>query len=332
MGREVPPATDLDPELMAQVQQALLDRHYSKRTQRGVRVWIERFIASLPGREISTLTEADLRAFLDGLAQDQGITPTARNQARAALLIFFHGVLGIRTDCTDGMGHTPVQGSGLVALTRGEVAALLAAVEPGFALMAALMYGAGLRPNELLWLRVRDVELEGRLLRLRDQRETRHERWALLPERLLRPLQDHLEGHRERQRIDLLQQAGLTAVPESVRLAQPDAVRAWEWQWLFPVSRVNWDLQTRSGHRPHQHEAPLLRAIQAAAKAAGVGKPINAHTLRHSFKVHLVEGGQNAQLVEALLGVPSAGAEEWLEVEASLGARRPLRSPLDEEA
>jgi integrase len=294
-------------------------------------VWIERFVASLPGRAIATLTEADLRRFLEGLAQDQGITPTARNQARAALLIFFHGVLGIRTDCTDGMGHTPVQGSGLVALTRTEVRELLGAIEPGFALMAALLYGAGLRPNELLWLRVRDVEIGNRLLRLRDQRETRHERWALLPERLVQPLQDHLEGHRERHRADLLQQAGLTAVPESVRLAQPEAVRAWEWQWLFPVSRINWDLHTRSGHRPHQHEAPLIRAVQAAAKAAGVGKPINAHTLRHSFKIHLVEAGQDGEVLEALLGVPSASVAERLGVEASLGAGRSLRSPLDED-
>jgi integrase len=331
MGREVPPAPNLDSALMLQVQKALLDRHYSKKTQRAFQMWIERFLASLPERPLATLREADLRAFLESLANDDQLTPVARNQARAALLLFFHGVLGLRTDCTDGMVHTPVQGGGLLALSRDEVRTLLARIDPAFALMAALLYGAGLRPNELLLLRVRDVDLPLRALWLRDQREIRSERWALLPERLAGPLEDHLAGHRERHQSDLAQQAGLTAVPESVRLAQPDAARAWQWQWLFPVSRINWDLRTHSGHRPHHHEAPLLRAIQAAARSADITKPINSHTLRHSFRVHLVAAGEDPEVVDALLGVPSTSAAARLGSEAILGANRKLRSPLDQD-
>jgi integrase len=335
MAREVPPLSDssdtptIEPALLARIQKALLDRHYTPRTQRAYATWIGRFLAAFPGRMIDSLGEPDLRAFLEGLLQDPDLTATARNQARAALLILFHGVLGVRVDCTDGMVHTPMHGTGATALTSAEVAGMLAVIEPQFALMAGLLYGAGLRPNELLLLRVRDVEPQLELLRLRDMRESREERWAILPHKLLGDVEQHLAAHQKRHRSDLLQQAGLVSLPASIQAAEPEAARAWAWQWLFPAARINWDLRSRSGHRMHQHEAPLIRAVQAAAIRAGVRKPINAHTLRHSFKIHLSEAGCEPELVDALLGIPSPTFMSRLAAEAALGGARRLRSPLD---
>jgi integrase len=335
MAREVPPLSDssnppiIEPALLARIQQALLDRHYTPRTQRAYATWIGRFLAAFPERKLDTLGEPDLRAFLEGLVHDPDLTATARNQARAALLILFHGVLGVRVDCTDGMAHTPMHGTGAKALTRDEVAGLLAVIEPQFALMAGLLYGAGLRPNELLLLRVRDVEPQLELLRLRDMRESREERWAILPHKLLGDVDQHLAAHEKRHRADLLQQAGLVSLPASIQAAEPEAAREWGWQWLFPAARINWDLRSRSGHRMHQHEAPVIRAVQSAAFRAGIRTPINAHTLRHSFKIHLSEAGYEPELVDALLGIPSPVFATRLAAEAALGAGRGIRSPLD---
>ncbi|GIW52009.1 MAG: hypothetical protein KatS3mg081_1364 [Gemmatimonadales bacterium] len=69
-------------------------------------------------------------------------------------------------------------------------------------LVAMLLYGSGLRLSEALRLRVKDVDLERRELRVRDTKGGRP-RVTVLPEAAVEPLKRHLVAVRELHRADL---------------------------------------------------------------------------------------------------------------------------------
>ena len=68
--------------------------------------------------------------------------------------------------------------------------------------------------------------------------------------------------------------------------------------------------------------------VKKAAEAAGLGKSVTAHTLRHSFATHLLEGGTNLRVIQELLGHKSAGTTQ-IYTHVTRSTLEAVRSPLD---
>jgi integron integrase len=186
-------------------------------------------------------------------------------------------------------------------LSRREVMALLEQLEPLFRLIAELLYGSGLRLLECLALRVKDVDLDRRMITVR-RGKGNHDRAALLPSRVRDGLRAQLDVVAGRHRAELAAGRGEVDLPHALRAKMPQAASSLAWQYVFPASRPCADPVTGSQVLHHVHESVVQKAVTAAARAAQIDKRASCHTLRHSFATHLLETGTDIRTIQTLLG------------------------------
>jgi integrase/recombinase XerC len=134
------------------------------------------------------------------------------------------------------------------------------------------LYSAGLRRSEIMGLRLRDVNLETKLLRVWGK--GRKERLALIGE----PARLALERYIRHGRPQLL------AHNPKAEQHPPDA--------LF----LNYRGTPLSSHRA------ISAILNKYVKQVGLTQRVTPHTLRHSFATHLLEGGADLRTVQELLG------------------------------
>lgn len=299
--RELAPRPAGGPKLLDQVRAAMRLRHYSRRTEVAYVGWIRRFVLANGKRHPAEMAEADVTRFLSTLATEGNVSASTQNQALASLLFLYKEVLRTNLAWLDNLVRAKRPPRLPVVLTRDEVFAVLDQMFGTPRLMAALMYGAGLRLLECAQLRIKDVEFETNQIVVRSGKGDR-DRVTILPQALKPDLQRHLADSYRRHQTDLAIGAGWVAMPGALARKYPRAGRDWGWQWFFPATRTYHDRETGQRRRHHLHESAVQRAVRAAVYRAGIAKPASCHTFRHSFATHLLENGYDIRTVQELLG------------------------------
>ena len=270
----------------------------------------------------------EVAAFLTHLAVDRGVAPGTQGQARSAILFLYRVVLNAQLPWLDEVVAAKNLRRLPVVLTVSEVRRLLDEMSGATGLVAALLYGTGMRLLEGLRLRVKDVEFERREVIVRDGKG-RKDRMTVLPENLIRPLQEQLSIAKALHLKDLAAGHGDVWLPHALAAKYPSAARTWGWQWVFPGAHRSADPRTGREHRHHLTTTAVQRPMSVAAKRAGIDKPCSPHILRHSFATHLLQAGYDIRTVQELLGHSDVSTTMIYTHVMNRGGRG-VRSPFDQ--
>jgi integrase/recombinase XerD len=253
-----------------------LQRGLARNTLDAYRQDLEACEKWLDKRSHKTLPEASPEDLFGYLAHRHEKGFKARSTARllSCLRGFFrhlveHGQL--QRDPTANLAH-PKLGRRLPdVLSASEVESLLGAPEldqpTGMRdrAMLELLYATGLRVSELIGLKLAAVNLRQGAVRV--------------------------VGKGGRERLVPMGEEALTWLARYLAEARPELVQGRVSDVMFP--------SRRGGEMTRQ---TFWYAIKRYAIAAGIGKHISPHTLRHAFATHLVDNGADLRAVQMMLG------------------------------
>jgi integron integrase len=292
--------------LLDQVRERVRYLHYSLQTEKVYVYWAKAFVlwAARSGGEFRhprDMGQPEVEGFLTMLATEKQVAPATHRQALNALLFLYRQVLGMELPWLQQIGRPPERKRIPVVLTVQEVQSLLGLMTGTEALMAALLYGSGLRLREALGLRVKDVDFDRHAIVVRSGKGDK-DRVVMLPKALIPRLQAQLAHARAVWGQDRATGRSGVFLPHALERKYPRAGESWAWFWMFPSHKLSVDPQTGVERRHHLFEERLNRQLKKAVAQAGIAKHVSVHTLRHSFATHLLQAGTDIRTVQELLG------------------------------
>jgi integron integrase len=276
-------------------------KQLSYQTEQTYQYWLRQFYAHIRPLSPKELIDDHIIHFLSYLAAERRVAKATQDQAFNALLFFYRHVLQIEVGSIRSAFRARAKRRLPTVLTRSQVMRLLDAMKSVPGLMTRLIYGGGLRLNECLRLRVKDIDFEQCTLMIRGAKGDK-DRQTVFPEVVAQDLADHLKNVRNI--FDRDRKANIAGVymPSALDRKYPKASTEWIWFWVFPSQNVSIDPRSGLVRRHHISEALLRKALKSANRTANIPKMITVHTLRHSFATHLIEEGYDIRTIQQLLG------------------------------
>ena len=232
-----------DPErrfrFMEIVRRKLRERRYSRRTEEAYVYWIRRFIVHFGRRHPRELGTEEVTSFLSTLVVTDGLSASTQNQAMAALVFLYDGVIERPLGRIDGIAPARPSRHVPVVLSERELRLVIEQLSEPYRLCAMLMYGSGLRLLECLSLRVKDVDIDRREIVIRAGKGDKDRRTPLA-EVCVAPIERLLKLEGRRFDADRRRDIRTSGIAAALARKYPRAEREWQWRFLLARAGPLW--------------------------------------------------------------------------------------------
>ncbi len=267
--------------LLDQMRERIRYLHYSLRTEQTYVYWARWFIRFHGLRHPKDMGRPEVERFLTMLANERQVSPSTHRQALNAILFLYRDVLCLDLPWLQQIGRPPERKRIPVVLSVAEVQMVLGLMQGVEGLMARLLYGTGMRLNEGLSLRVKDVDFDRHVIVVRSGKGDK-DRVVMLPRSLEAALRDQLATSRALWAADRAAGRNGVFMPHALDAKYPRAGLAWAWHWVFPASKLSIDPRTGVERRHHLYEERLSRQLKLACTKAGTDIRTVQELLGHS--------------------------------------------------
>ncbi|REL26695.1 integron integrase [Thalassotalea euphylliae] len=280
----------------------MYQRRYAKRTIASYLKVIADFIRFHDFAHPQDLHDREVESFLTHIVINRNVAPKTQALALNALSFLYREIfvnpLGVELTFVKSQRQTKLP----VVLTKGEVKQLMSFIPAKHHLLVSLLYGSGLRLMEAVRLRVIDVDIDYRCLRIFNGKGGKHRVVTLAPE-LIPKITAQIEQVKYLLSCDVEKNHydGVW-LPHRLRDKYSGANKTLIWQYVFPASRLSTDPESGLLRRHHINEKQIQRTIKQASANAHIDKHVTPHTLRHSFATHLLQSGADIRTVQDQLG------------------------------
>lgn len=289
-------------KLLDQYRDAVRLKQYSQRTEITYLHWVKTYIFFHNKRHPKEMGVPEIRQFITHLVTEKKVSASTQNQALSSILFLYRHVLHIPLDESGLVECRPEKQKTVpVVLSKEEAKAVIAHLNGAYKLVAQIMYGGGLRVMETLRLRIKDIDFANHQIVVHDGKGE-NDRYTILPDSVIQPLQLHLQRVKAIHEKDLAQGCGSVYLPFALARKYPNASKEWIWQYAFPASSLFIETESEITRRHHLHETAVQKAIKEAARQANIDKHVTPHTFRHSFATHLLQSGYDIRTIQELLG------------------------------
>jgi integron integrase len=283
-----------------QLRSTIRQRGLSYATEKTYVHWALRFIRFHQRRHPERMGALEVEQFLGDLAERRRCAVATQRLALNALVFLYEKHLHINLGklC---FRYARRQRRMPTVFTHAEASAVIRGLSGVYQVIGALMYGSGLRVNEVLRLRVKDLDFGSKQVTVRDGKGG-NERFTLLPRSLIDRLNQQRACAEKLHAYDTARGYGEVFLPDALARKYPSAAGSVEWQFLFPADRIGVDPLSGVLRRHHRHSSTVQRVVKDAIRASGFRRRASCHTFRHSFATRLIETGYDIKLVQSLLG------------------------------
>jgi len=313
------------PTLLDKVRNRLKLKRYSLKTEELYVNWIIKYVKFHKMQHPSTLREKDIEKYLTYLAVNQKVAASTQNLAMNAILFLYKEVLGINLNGNINAIRAFRSKRLPVVLSKIEINQLIKAEDGTKRLIIEMLYGTGLRVNEFVNLRIKDIDFNLKRINVVGGKGDK-DRITLLPEPIISKLKSHISKVIELHSEDLRHGHGEAYLPNRLGRKYKNMGRERMWQFVFPSTKLFEDPVTGNKGRWHIDSSTLSRIVRGAALKSNISKRVTPHTLRHTFATHLLESGTNLRIIQELMGhsTPETTMIYTHVMETNLNVKSPL--------